>query len=167
MAPTEILAAQHARTIRGWLEGTPVLDALPALERDLLTSTLYEVCANVAEHGYARDPGREYEVWWVPAADPAEDARSRRARTAAEMAAERLRQGWFLVRDEGVPFSANEWKGQDFNDPRIRRRGRGLGLEIIHRTMRRIVYYPSTAVGNVTWMCFGGSPSPEEASHAG
>jgi serine phosphatase RsbU (regulator of sigma subunit)/anti-sigma regulatory factor (Ser/Thr protein kinase) len=154
-------------TIRGWLAGTPVLDALPARERDLLTSTLYEVCANVAEHGYARDPGREYEVWWVPAPGPAEGARSPRARAAAGTASERLRQGWFLVRDEGVPFSANEWKGQDFDDPRVRRRGRGLGLEIIHRTMRRIVYYPSTAVGNVTWMCFGGSPSPEEASHAG
>jgi anti-sigma regulatory factor (Ser/Thr protein kinase) len=154
-------------TIRGWLRATPVLDDLPARERDLLTSTLYEVCANVAEHGYARDPAREYEVWWVPAAESAEGARSPRARTAAGTAVERLRQGWFLVRDEGAPFSANEWKSQNFDDPRVRRRGRGLGLEIIHRTMRRIVYCPSTAVGNVTWMCFGGSPSPEEASHAG
>jgi serine phosphatase RsbU (regulator of sigma subunit)/anti-sigma regulatory factor (Ser/Thr protein kinase) len=151
--------------VRGWLRATPVLNALPAAERDLLTSTLYEVCANVAEHGYGHDPAREYEVWWVPAA-PGADHDRLRPRLEAD-AARQLRKGWFLVRDEGASFRADEWRSQDFSDPRVRRRGRGLGLEIIHRAMRRVVYYPSTPVGNITWMCFGGSPAPEEAPHAG
>lgn len=152
--------------IRTWLRTTSVLNALPAAERDLLTSTLYEVCANVAEHGYGHDPAGQCEVWWVPAEGDAERGRTR-PRPGAADAARRLREGWFLIRDDGAPFSANEWKTKDFSDPRVRRRGRGLGLEIIHRAMRNVVYYPSTPVGNITWMCFGGTPAPEEAPHAG
>lgn len=157
-------------TIRGWLRSTPVLNALPTRESDLLTSTLYEVCANVAEHGYGDDPAREYELWWVPATEERSPRRRERGNGTAssggaEGAAKRLRDGWFLIRDDGTPFSANDWRSQDFNDPRVRLRGRGLGLEIIHRAMRRIVYYPSTPVGNVTWMCFGGAHASQEVTH--
>jgi serine phosphatase RsbU (regulator of sigma subunit) len=165
--------------IRAWLRETPALDALPPREGELLTTTLYEVCANVAEHGYGHDPAREYELWWVPPEAPvaargsrprAEGARKSHSTSrngdAARDASRRVREGWFLMRDDGTPFSANDWKSQDFNDPRVRLRGRGLGLEIIHRAMRRIVYYPSTPVGNVTWMCFGGVSDPvEEVPH--
>ena len=150
--------------IRDWIRSNPGLDALPAPERDLLTSTLYEVCANVAEHGYGHDARREYEIWWLP--PKGNGARGAMERPAPETAARHLRDGWFLIRDQGTPFSANHWKSQDFNDPRVRRRGRGLGLEIIHRTMRRVVYTPSTAAGNITWMCFG-ARAAEEATHAG
>jgi serine phosphatase RsbU (regulator of sigma subunit)/anti-sigma regulatory factor (Ser/Thr protein kinase) len=143
--------------IRDWLQATPVLDALPVRERDLLTTTLYEVCANVAEHGYGNHPEREYELWWVPAKQtPAPGPGGGGVSGAA------LRSGWFLIRDDGTPFSANEWRGQDLDDPRVRLRGRGLGLEIIHRAMSRIVYTPSTPVGNITWMCFGGQPVAQE-----
>jgi anti-sigma regulatory factor (Ser/Thr protein kinase) len=144
--------------IRAWLRTTPVLDALPARESELLTTTLYEVCANVAEHGYGQDPDATYELWWVPGQGeaPTQGTWANGSPGAA------LRKGWFLIRDDGAPFSANDWRSQDLDDPRVRLRGRGLGLEIIHRAMRRIVYYPSTPVGNVTWMRFGGEPVPEE-----
>lgn len=141
-------------SLRGWTSTVVGLDGVAASERELLVTTLYEICANIAEHGYGENPGRSYELWWVPPA--------RRRSASAD-----LREGWFLIRDEGAPFQANDWNGQDFNDARVRRRGRGLGLEIIHRAMRGVVYFPSTADGNLTWMCFGGMQTPKEASHAG
>ena len=148
-------------SVRAWLRATPILDRLPSRESDLLTTTLYEVCANVAEHGLGNDPARTYEVWWVPAPEDS----PRRGRASEDAASRGLREGWFLIRDDGTPFSANDWRSQDFHDPRVRRRGRGLGLEIIHRAMRRIVYYPGTPMGNLTWMCFGGSPASQEVPH--
>lgn len=157
-------AADVHEKIHAWLRATPTLDRLPARESDLLTSTLYEVCSNVAEHGLEHDPTREYEVWWVPAPEAA-PAPSRARRPTPAMAVRALREGWFLIRDDGRQFSANDWRSQDFNDPRVRRRGRGLGLEIIHRAMRRVVYYPGTPAGNITWMCYGGSPASQEVPH--
>ena len=36
----------------------------------------------------------------------------------------------------------------------MRRRGRGIGLEIIHSAMNRVAYHPRTREGNVTLMIF-------------
>ena len=35
-------------------------------------------------------------------------------------------------------------------DPGVRKRGRGLGLDIIHGTMTGIAYHPGTEQGNIT-----------------
>jgi len=135
--------------IRDWLERSTPLRALPATRKELLTTALYEICANVAEHGYRNRTGRSFEVWWSPD-ESGEGA------------------GSFLVRDQGTPFEANGWRGQDLGDPRVRKRGRGLGLEIIHRAMRPVIYYPATPVGNVTWMRFGNAGAvDQEVRHAG
>ena len=53
-------------------------------------------------------------------------------------------------RDHGIPFDPHSRKRPDFTDPDTRKRGRGLGLEIIHRVMRAVAYYPSTPLGNIT-----------------
>ena len=169
------------RSMRDWLAAHVSFGSLPSAERELLTTSLYEVCANVAEHGYGREADKEYDLWWVPGneagASGSETGRADGPKTRAgrdrggldpEEALRRVRAGWFLVVDHGNPFEGNAWKGQNLADSAVRRRGRGLGLEIVHRAMRRVVYHPSSSVGNVTWMCFGMcSVDSREVRHAG
>jgi serine phosphatase RsbU (regulator of sigma subunit)/anti-sigma regulatory factor (Ser/Thr protein kinase) len=151
--------------MRSWLGSSGPFTSLGVSERGVLTASLYEVCANVAEHGYGNDPGKNYELWWVPESETIAEPET--GVPDAEEALRRVRAGWFLVLDHGRPFEANAWRGQDLSDSVVRRRGRGLGLEIIHRAMRQVVYYPASAVGNVTWLRFGMSPAdPEEVRHA-
>lgn len=134
-------------TIRSWVGDTPSFRILRSPDRELLTTALYELCANIGEHGYGGDPAAEFEVWWIPGG---------------------TNEARFLLRDSGAPFSANEWRGKDLNDSAVRRRGRGLGLEIIHRVMRDIRYHPRTPEGNLTCMTFvGQARSQEEVRHVG
>ena len=134
-------------TIRSWVGETPSFRLLRSPDRELLTTAIYEVCANIAEHGYGGDPMAEFEVWWIPGG---------------------TNEARFLIRDSGAPFSANEWRGKDLNDSAVRRRGRGLGLEIIHRVMRDVRYHPGTSEGNLTCMTFvGQARSSEEVPHVG
>ena len=107
-----------------WVQGA----GIPPQHAELLHLALYEVCANIAEHGYGQKPGASMEVWWIPA-------------TVG---------GAFLVRDEGKPFRPDPWKGADLDDPQARKRGRGLGLAIIHKVMARVAYHPGTPAGNIT-----------------
>jgi hypothetical protein len=66
-----------------------------------------------------------------------------------------------------VPFDANAWKGKNLRDASVRSRGRGLGLEIIHRAMCQVQYNPGTSLGNITIMKFGGAtPQEGEVRHA-
>jgi len=153
--------ADVLQMIQGWMAATPLLAAIPSTDAELLRTTLYEVCSNVAEHGYQADPDREIEVWWIPPPGAPEDIRS-----AAE-AARLLRAGEFLIRDHGAPFDASEWKGKDFGDPQVRKHGRGLGLEIIHRVMQPVRYNPATSQGNITIMKFGDTTNQiKEVRHA-
>jgi hypothetical protein len=55
-------------------------------QAELLHLALYEVCANIAEHGYGQRAGASIEVWHTP-------------------------PGSFLIRDEGKPFRPDDWKG--------------------------------------------------------
>jgi anti-sigma regulatory factor (Ser/Thr protein kinase) len=99
-----------------------------------------------------------------------EDPRGRAAGNAFDPteALRRVQAGWFLLRDHGLPFEGNGWKAKDLADSAVRRRGRGLGLEIVHRAMGEVVYHPSSSVGNVTWTRFGtASVDSPEAGHAG
>jgi serine phosphatase RsbU (regulator of sigma subunit)/anti-sigma regulatory factor (Ser/Thr protein kinase) len=132
-----------------WIAATPPLASLPRADAELLRTTLFEACANVAEHGYAGEQGRDIEVWWLPA-----EGTSVEVRDEAE-ASRALRAGEFLIRDEGAPFDGNDWRGKDFENAAVRTKGRGLGLEIIHRVMRPVRYNPATAHGNITIMKFG------------
>jgi len=110
-------------------------------QAELLHLALYEVCANIAEHGYGQRPGATIEVWHTP-------------------------PGSFLIRDEGKPFRPDDWKGVDLGDPAVRKRGRGLGLAIIHKVMARVSYHPGTSAGNITLLEWDANPSGKELRHA-
>jgi len=132
--------------IRAWVDATPAFRGIRGPERELLTTALYEVSANILEHGYGGDPAARLDLWWIPGGDAPR----------------------FVVLDHGAPFSANDWKGKDLQSPAVRRHGRGLGLEIIHRAMRDVSYHPGTPEGNLTCMTFVGSPaSSKEVRHVG
>jgi len=128
-----------------WVRRCPPYRTSSNDEVDLVVTALYELCANVVEHGYGSDPSHELDLWWVPAEGG----------------------DFFLVHDQGVPFRPSSRKEVDFRDPRVRQRGRGLGLHIIHRVMRHAVYHPATPEGNITFLSFGKAPDREqEVPHA-
>ena len=57
----------------------------------------------------------------------------------------------------------------DIDDPKVRGRGRGFGLEILHRAMNRVRYFPETRLGNITvldWDPERAVASEKELRHA-
>ena len=135
--------------LRDWIATCSGLERLQSRSAALVETALYELCANVVEHGYAGDAAQSLEVWWLPS-----DAR------AAGSA------GTFAVVDHGRPFSPRE-AAVDFSRASVRRRGRGIGLEIIRGAMRHVSYHPATEVGNVTILVFDPAklPMEEEVAH--
>jgi serine phosphatase RsbU (regulator of sigma subunit) len=162
--------------IGAWLLEARPAQAPPDWDLDLLTTALYEVCANIVEHGYGSEPSKCLELWWIPGPDPGAGAAAGGG-TPAEGAAGAARppaavlpgRGYFLVRDHGLPFSPGQWKELDFNDRRVRMRGRGLGLQIIRRATRHTVYQPATPEGNITLLWFGPAADQQrpEVRHVG
>lgn len=132
--------------IHGWLRTCPLVRELPAPELELLGTSLYEAAGNVIEHGYRQDDRRSLELWWLPALATASSA-------LPDLAA-RVNAGLFLMRDQGEPFRGDQRPLSDFADPGVWARGRGFGLDIIHRAMERVVYHPGSPLGNVTLMKF-------------
>jgi len=101
---------------------------------------LHEVCANIVEHGYRGTPDGALELWWLPESEG----------TAG---------GRFVILDQAWPFRADNWTASDFADPEVRRRGRGFGLDILHRVMADVRYEQVAAEGNVTILRFAGASS--------
>ena len=127
-----------------WLARVTPARHLASRSASLLKLAIHEACANVVEHACGCDPAASVELWWVPG--PAE------ATEGDRLAA--LGQGYFLLCDRGVPFRYQEWEPPDFASPEVRRRGRGLGLDILHRVTRSIRYFPSTPEGNLVQLTF-------------
>jgi len=125
--------------IREWLLTCPGINRLDESEFEVLTSALYEACANIVEHGYGCDRTRFIHLTKLPDADA-----SRGASNHLE----------FLILDQGRAFSADNWMESDFTSADVRRRGRGFGLDIIHRAMVHVEYRPSTSDGNLTLLVF-------------
>jgi anti-sigma regulatory factor (Ser/Thr protein kinase) len=123
--------------IREWLLACPGIDRLDDSELEVLTSALYEACANIVEHGYGCDRTRFIQLTKLP------DARDGGSNHLE-----------FLIRDQGRAFSADNWMESDFTSSDVRRRGRGFGLDIIHRAMVHVEYRPSTSEGNLTLLVF-------------
>jgi anti-sigma regulatory factor (Ser/Thr protein kinase) len=119
------------------------VQALDSSEFTVLMSALYEACANIVEHGYRGDAGSRIQLGFVP---PLEEAARNGDNLQSHME--------FVIRDQGRPFSADNWMGSDFSDPQVRRRGRGFGLDIIHRAMVHVEYRPATPEGNITLLVF-------------
>jgi anti-sigma regulatory factor (Ser/Thr protein kinase) len=132
---------QALMRLREWLRGCEVARPLFRSDFEVLCTAVHEACANVAEHGYGSDPGSTFELWYVP-------------RAAATAVHPRLRQGYFVMRDHGRPFRADNWRATDFSDHDVWKRGRGFGLDILHRGMSLVSYHPGTAEGNLTVMTF-------------
>jgi serine phosphatase RsbU (regulator of sigma subunit)/anti-sigma regulatory factor (Ser/Thr protein kinase) len=137
--------------IRGWIAHCPDLHELAPEDSARLETALYEACANVAEHGLQLDENQSFDLWWVPAGGNGRPSGID----------ERIRDGFFLLRDAGFPFSPGRWHPQDLGDPKRRLYGRGLGLDLIHIAMDHVVYRPATAAGNLTFLTF----DPAKARH--
>ena len=125
-----------------WVHGLREISVLPAERIEVVGTAVYEACANIVEHGCGEDGRAGLEVWWLPAG-------------ALHMPGVAGGIGNFVIRDAGRPFRPLDRLPTDFNDPAVRARGRGLGLEIMHRAMARVAYYPATGLGNITVLCLG------------
>ncbi|MGH7731469.1 MAG: ATP-binding SpoIIE family protein phosphatase, partial [Candidatus Eiseniibacteriota bacterium] len=148
------------RDLGDWLRRCPGLRELASGVRGRLETALYEVCANVIEHGYAKDSARHLDLWWVP------DALGSTPVGAIGDPAETVRRGCFVVRDHGRRYQPPPWSPVDFSDPDVRRRGRGLGRDIVHRTMRDVVHHPETQGGNLTFLTFDPAAAGEDPGDA-
>jgi anti-sigma regulatory factor (Ser/Thr protein kinase) len=129
--------------LRGWVRELPGVRDLATTAIEQVRAALYEAAANIVEHGYGNDHRKTFEIWYV--------------------------QGHFVLVDHGMRFSADNWRKSDFSDPKVWRRGRGFGLDIIHSAMARVGYYPGTVEGNVTVLMFDQSALPDgtrEVHHA-
>ena len=126
--------------IRDWLQSCSGVDRLDEAEFEVLASALYEACANIVEHGYESDATHMIQLAKLP------EAENLSAKSSPHME--------FLIRDQGRAFSADNWVESDFTSPNVRRRGRGFGLDIIHRAMVHVEYRPSTRDGNLTLLVF-------------
>jgi serine phosphatase RsbU (regulator of sigma subunit)/anti-sigma regulatory factor (Ser/Thr protein kinase) len=155
--------------IRDWVRTCPDLAALRSFEKAVLETALYEICANIAEHGYGAKKVKTFDLWWVPppTASAPRPASCSTDETILEAGAARVRDGVFVVVDQGVPFEPGNHPRPDFHDPEVRRRGRGIGLEIVRSAMQSVEYHPATPVGNVTLMKFdpARAGAKEETTH--
>lgn len=129
-------------SLRAWVCSGPGLSALPALALDALESALYEVCANVIEHGYACDGRGLLELWWLPSES-----------TGAAPAGGAVR-GSFVLLERGRTFDLSAAVPADLSRPTARRKGRGLGVAMIQRLLPDVAYCPDTPEGNVTVLAF-------------
>ena len=140
--------------VRDWVLSLPAVRELEEGDRELLVTGLYEVCANIIEHGYRDRPPGGLELWWLPPADARGRAATGSTPPNGREAKSIVRRGEFIVRDDGAPFVASQWSASDFSDPAVRQRGRGFGLDIVHRMMRQVACHPATTRGNVTVIAF-------------
>lgn len=140
--------------LAGWIAGCPL--ELGSTDAHLLETALYEVCANVAEHGYGEGRTGTFELWWL----------SRREAVAAIGGDfECPVPGVFMLVDNGTSYDPNT-DPADFRSPAVRRRGRGIGLTIVQNAMKRISYHPKTREGNVTVLLFDPARcGAEEVTH--
>lgn len=129
--------------LRGWLESPQGPGPLSACTVALLESALYEICANVVEHGYGCDGRSELELWWL------------REEGAAPAASEPTpTRGRFVLVERGREFDLSTAEPADLSRLEVRLQGRGLGVAMIRRLLPSVSYRPGTAEGNVTLLDF-------------
>lgn len=138
--------------IKTWLHQCPDLRGLTEMEFGILEYGLYELCANIVEHGYGGDSQKIVDVWWISNVE--EVFGDSGADPSGTSFLERVRTGAFLVRDYGTPFNPTERTSTSLDDPATRKRGRGLGLAIIREAMSGVCYAAASRYGNITVMQF-------------
>jgi serine phosphatase RsbU (regulator of sigma subunit)/anti-sigma regulatory factor (Ser/Thr protein kinase) len=112
-----------------WLRRCRFLEHTPGNDLALIEQGLYEIVANIAEHGYLLDSSKTIDLWWLVPEAPKESC-----------------EGLFLIRDHGQPASPKDW-------PRVesrRKYGRGYGREIIAKTITELEIHANTREGNLT-----------------
>jgi len=145
--------------LRGWMSEHGIMGSLPDPSRRRIELGLYEMCANVIEHGYRRNENAALDLWWVPD-DPALGA-GRSGDGPPPAAGAGARTGYFVLRDHGRPFDPGRGPTPDLRDAATRRTGRGLGLEMARRILSRLRYYPNSPHGNLTLMRFDNDSATE------
>ncbi|NOT34348.1 MAG: SpoIIE family protein phosphatase [Candidatus Eisenbacteria bacterium] len=123
--------------LRAWLARDVRLTGIDPERTRLIESAVYEACANIMEHGYAGRPAGRLDVYWLPSGN-----------------AEHVTKCCFVLRDDGDAFDPNTHAGADLGEPTVRRRGRGLGLEMIRRIVQKLEYHARTRAGNLTLLYF-------------
>ncbi len=126
-------------------------------QKSLIESSLYEVSANIVEHGYHNEPGHEIDIWWVPlpgGGQPMSEFTRILEEDANEGERPRDGVGYFVICDHGEAFDPTTYIPPNLHDPKVRRRGRGLGWQIIYSSMKKVVYAPDTPAGNLTLLRF-------------
>ncbi len=137
----ELAASLEAMgAVPAWIAGLETFAGWTEAEMNVISTAVYESCANIAEHGYRLDGRKSMDLWWVSGSASPKSGRNDGNEGP----------GYFLIRDHGRPFSADNWKESDFRDPAVWRRGRGFGLDIIHRAMLSVDYRTTTDNGNLT-----------------
>jgi len=119
-----------------WIDSSDGLRDLSGPDRRLVETGLYELCANIIEHGCHNSPGTPIEIWW------------------RQVGHDQTAGGFFVIADQGAAFDMSEWESPDLEDPAVRKQGRGLGLQIIRSAMRQVTYLPATQAGNITLLHF-------------
>jgi serine phosphatase RsbU (regulator of sigma subunit)/anti-sigma regulatory factor (Ser/Thr protein kinase) len=143
--------------LRGWLDALPDLGDLEPVVRDVVETVIYELCANVVQHGLG--PGAEgpIDVWWVPGPVGGRDPSAR------------VGAGHVVVRDRGFPFHPTRRAPLDLARHGAWKSGRGLGLDLVRRAVRDVVFRPATTAGNVVLVSFDPSAlraGSKEEGHA-
>ncbi|NIO29126.1 MAG: SpoIIE family protein phosphatase [Candidatus Latescibacteria bacterium] len=147
--------------IKTWLRNCEDLKRLDDRDLGVLELGLYEICANIAEHGYRFDATKLIDIWWVPPrAEGAEaPAGTQVPKGPAGESVQQLQQGYFLIRDRGMPPRLTDRRKDDTDYFQARLMGRGLGMSLIYKTMDDVQFYPNTKVGNLTIAKFSANAS--------
>ncbi|UCD20242.1 MAG: SpoIIE family protein phosphatase, partial [candidate division WOR-3 bacterium] len=140
-----------------WLKQCVYVEDLPADEMGLLEQGLYEVCANIAEHSYNLNQSKIIDIWWIPEIGDGQDPLAlidEGDDVPSDDFVKRVSRGYFLIRDQGLPPNVEILRSPDSDRLPMRPDGRGLGLHIIQKIMRKFEYHANTKVGNITIMKF-------------
>ncbi len=143
---------ERLEDIGAWLRDVFPPACIPDEEIELVETGLYELCANIIEHGYTYEGNRRgLDIWWRVEEGEGSDRRC----------------GHFLIRDRGTPFDPEDWTPPDLGDRVERLKGRGLGLLIVDKLVSHKTYLAGTGAGNLYLVRFNAllSGANAEATH--
>jgi anti-sigma regulatory factor (Ser/Thr protein kinase) len=115
-----------------------------------LEQGLYEVCANIVEHGYSLDPDQTIDVWWIPESDLGVVKESAPNLMSSLELEERIKNSYFVVRDYGSPPDKDHFGPPDLKSHKVLIEGRGLGMRIIHEVFEEVRFRRHETEGNLT-----------------
>ena len=132
--------------VHDWMQQCEHLENLSRTNKILVEHGIYEILSNIAEHGCQLDGNKTIDVWWI-----------------VEESACQI-DGYFLIRDHGLPPHPEEWPWAEPETPPDLRTGRGYGLRIIRKSLSEVEFHADTGKGNLTLVhC----PIPARSSASG